>query len=176
MLNNINSTRKQRGAVLFVSLIMLLLMTLIGISAMQTTVLEERMAGNFKDRNMALQAAESSLRAAEKYLNDTTVLPGFTATGTTLGLYQPTSSGAPRWGIVDWLDWSNTGDVIQYPGTLNNISSAPVYIIEEMPPINEAGSSLEAGVILTNNYYRVTTRAVGGTDTAIVMLQSTYKR
>jgi len=174
MLLDRKTAGKQRGAVLFVSLIMLLLMTLIGISGMQTSVLEEKMAGNFKDRNMSLQAAESSLRAAEKYLNDTATLPEFT--GVTLGHYQPTASGAARWdnSMTDWSDTAN--DVIAYPSSLTGIASKPVYIIEEMPPVNESGSSLEASVSLTNNYYRVTTRATGGTNTAVVMLQSTYKR
>jgi len=174
MLLNSKKIKKQRGAVLFISLMMLLLMTLIGVSGMQTSILEEKMAGNFKDRNMALQAAESSLRAAEKYLNDTAILPEFT--GVTLGHYLPTSSGEARWDdtIIDWS--ADTTDVIPYPNSLDSISAAPVYIIEEMPPVNEAGGSLETGVVLTNNYYRVTTRATGGTDTAIVMLQSTYKR
>jgi len=174
MFKNINSIQKQCGAVLFVSLIMLLLMTLIGVSGMQTTVLEERMAGNFKDRNMALQAAESTLRAAESYLNTESLLPPFT--GSELGHYQPTSSGAARWdeSVIDWSDTAN--DVIAYQGSLNNISADPVYIIEEMPPINESGSSLETGTALQNRYYRVTSRAVGGTGTAVVILQSVYKR
>lgn len=174
MVANMKPLSKQRGAVLFVSLIMLLLMTLIGISGMQTTVLEEKMAGNFKDRNMSLQSAESALRFAEAYLKTTTVLPAFT--GGTLGHYQPTTSGAARWdsSVIDWSDTIN--DVIVYAGTLSNISSAPVFIIEEMPPVTESGGSLEAGTVLENRYYRITTRAVGGTNAAVVMLQSAYKR
>ena len=39
---------QQRGAVLFISLIMLLLLTLIGITTMQVTLLQERMAGGFR--------------------------------------------------------------------------------------------------------------------------------
>lgn len=165
---------RQKGAALIVSLIILLVMTLIGISGMQTTVLEEKMAGNFKDRNMSLQAAEAALRSAENYLKVTTVLPTFD--GSTLGFYQPTTGIAPRWddSVIDWSDTTN--DVVAYAGALSNISAAPAYIIEEMLPITEAGSSLEVGVAMENRYYRVTTRAVGGTDTAVVMLQSTYKR
>jgi type IV pilus assembly protein PilX len=56
----------QSGAVLIISLIMLLLLTLIGASSMQTTTLEEKMAGNMRDRNIAFQAAESALRDAEQ--------------------------------------------------------------------------------------------------------------
>ena len=63
--------RRQNGAVLIVSLIMLLLLTLIGVTAMQTNGLEEKMAGNMLDRNIALQAAESALRDAERDISNT---------------------------------------------------------------------------------------------------------
>ncbi|HAI96083.1 MAG: pilus assembly protein PilX [Cycloclasticus sp.] len=168
------NTAKQQGAALFVSLIMLLLMTLIGVTGMQSTILEEKMAGNFKDRSMSLQAGESALRFAENYLKTTVVLPSFT--GTTLGHYLPTSSGAPRWdaSVTNWSDTTN--DVIAYNGSLTDISSPPVYIIEEMPPIPESGGSLETGVALESNYYRISVQSVGGTDTAVTLLQSIYKR
>ncbi|MDF3864539.1 PilX N-terminal domain-containing pilus assembly protein [Pseudomonas denitrificans (nom. rej.)] len=55
----------ERGAVLLVSLVMLLLLTLIGLAGMRMVQLEERMAGNLRDRQMALQAAEAALRAGE---------------------------------------------------------------------------------------------------------------
>ena len=64
----ISSSRKdQRGVVLIVSLIFLLVLTLIGVTASQSTILQERMAGNVKDRNMALQASEAALRAGETW-------------------------------------------------------------------------------------------------------------
>ena len=58
--------RHQSGAVLAISLIILLLLTLIGLTAAQVTGLEEKMAGNLRDRNLAFQAAESALRAGEE--------------------------------------------------------------------------------------------------------------
>ena len=63
-----NSCRAQTGVVLVISLIILLLLTLIGLSAMQTTSLEEKMAGNFRDKNLAFHVAESALRVAENSL------------------------------------------------------------------------------------------------------------
>ena len=53
------------GAVLLVSLVMLLLLTLVGLAGMRMVRLEERMAGNLRDRQMAFQAAEAALRAGE---------------------------------------------------------------------------------------------------------------
>ncbi|MFT7413442.1 MAG: type IV pilus assembly protein PilX [Methylophagaceae bacterium] len=163
---------KQQGVALVISLIMLLLMTLLAISSMNTTILEEKMAGNYKDRNMAFQAAEAGVRAGETYLRTTPVLPVFD--GTTLGLYKPTVSGSSQWERVVWTKTSN--EVREYLNSLSNVAAKPLYIIEELLPVNDTGGSLEAGVALENRYYRITSQAVGGTDTAVVMLQTTYKR
>ena len=67
-----NNPRPQRshqsGTILLVAMIMLLVMTLLGINSMRGTALEERMAGNWRDQNIALQAAEAALREAERSL------------------------------------------------------------------------------------------------------------
>lgn len=55
----------QRGSALIVALVFLLIMTLIGTTAMQGTTQQERMAGNYLDRMMAFQGAEGALSVAE---------------------------------------------------------------------------------------------------------------
>ncbi len=56
----------QRGATLVLALILLLVLTLLGLASMQNTQLQERMAGNFADRNNAFQLAELAARTAER--------------------------------------------------------------------------------------------------------------
>ncbi len=62
---NINrlNVNKQSGVALFVSLILLLVLTIIGISAAQRGSLQERIAANVHTENMAFSAAESALGA-----------------------------------------------------------------------------------------------------------------
>ncbi len=55
----------ERGSVLLVSLMILLMLTILGLAAVQTTTLEERMAGNSSEQSRAFQAAEAALRDAE---------------------------------------------------------------------------------------------------------------
>ena len=55
----------QRGAVLFISLILLVVLSLIGIASMQVTTLQERMAGNYYTIGKAFQNAEQSVRTTE---------------------------------------------------------------------------------------------------------------
>ncbi|MEM7018846.1 MAG: PilX N-terminal domain-containing pilus assembly protein [Pseudomonadota bacterium] len=62
-------TSHQKGAVLAVALVFLLVLSLIGISAMNTTMLETRMARNDQEKNYALQAAERGLRDALSRIN-----------------------------------------------------------------------------------------------------------
>jgi len=52
---------KQNGAALFVSLIMLVALTVIGLAASQRSQMQERMAGNVHIQNLAFNAAESAL-------------------------------------------------------------------------------------------------------------------
>lgn len=54
----------QSGAVLVMSLVILLVLTIIGVAAMRTSSLEERMAGNIQEATHAFQAAESGLNRA----------------------------------------------------------------------------------------------------------------
>jgi type IV pilus assembly protein PilX len=58
--NKIN-IKNQNGAVLITALIMLILLTMLGLSSMTTTTMEERMAANSQEINRAFQAASSGL-------------------------------------------------------------------------------------------------------------------
>jgi type IV pilus assembly protein PilX len=91
---------RQSGAALIIALIFLLLMTLLSTSAMRTSTMQERMAGNMRDWNLGFQGAEASLRAAEKYLLDNVVLPEFNDVD---GFYQVNSPELPVWtGEFTW--------------------------------------------------------------------------
>jgi type IV pilus assembly protein PilX len=57
--------RNESGAVLIVSLIMLVVISIVGFSTVKLSVMEERMAGNLMDSERAFQAAEAALRAGE---------------------------------------------------------------------------------------------------------------
>jgi len=62
---SLQQRQAQRGMVLLVSLVFLLLLTLIGLSSMQSANLQEKMAGSVSLRNQSFQAAEAALRVGE---------------------------------------------------------------------------------------------------------------
>lgn len=59
------SKHSQRGVALYVAMIMLLLLSLIGVGAMQVSTLQQRMAVNYNDFSLAFQRAEDALRQSE---------------------------------------------------------------------------------------------------------------
>ncbi|SEQ83764.1 type IV pilus assembly protein PilX [Pseudomonas sp. NFACC02] len=63
----------QRGVVLIVSLVFLLLLTLLATSSMQNATLQEKVSGSLTLRHQSFQKAETVLRAAEA----TVLEPGF---------------------------------------------------------------------------------------------------
>jgi len=52
---------RQRGIVLVVGLVFLLVLTIIGVTSLRTTTLEQRMAGNLQQRTVAFQDAEARI-------------------------------------------------------------------------------------------------------------------
>lgn len=62
--------QRQRGAVLYIALIMLILLALIGLVAMQVAGMQERMSANYNAVNQAFQRVEGLVRNVECNLED----------------------------------------------------------------------------------------------------------
>lgn len=159
----------QSGVVLIISLIMLLLLTLIGTTGMQSTSLEEKMAGNIRDKNLAFQAAESALKAAESSLISPAVLPTFTDAGTG-GFYKDTSTIPTDSAILADSFWTTNPVARSSVSTLGNGITTPVYIIQQLPAACFGTCPPDP----TTTPYKITVRATGGTTNAVVILQSIY--
>lgn len=166
------SMNKQSGVVLVISLIMLLLLSLIALTGSEVTSLEEKMASNMRDKNLAFQAGESALRAAESTLN-LAVLPAFNDLN---GLYSLNSIASLLTDVTTVATWLSAASVVDYSGTLSHTAAATKYIIQRMPTVGGGGSSLDGSAFTASEYFRVTSMARGGTTSAIVVLQSIYKR
>ena len=85
----------QSGAVLFTALVLMVLMTLLAVTMMGNTAMDEKMAQNSQDKNRAFQAAETGIEMAiansgsmntSNAINDATGVSTFTqGDATTLG-------------------------------------------------------------------------------------------
>ncbi len=167
--------RTQRGAVLIVSLVILLVLTIISIAGVQNSTMEERMAGNYRDRFAAFQAAEAALRFGENDVGVATIFGVLPFDGN-LGTFDVTEVvGA---GSADWDDPTNYARTVN-ASTLSGIKSPPVYYIERLPKIPLPKSSLVVGFQSKPKdiqYYRVTGKGFGSSGKAEVVLQSVYHR
>lgn len=62
------NSKAQQGAVLIVGLILLLLMTLIGVSASTIAVFDEHLGSSLRDKDASFQAAEAAISAGENFI------------------------------------------------------------------------------------------------------------
>ncbi len=167
---------KEQGAVLVVGLIMLLLLTVIGISSIRGTDLQERMAGNARDHNLAFQASEAAVRSAESYLSGASI----SAYSGGAGYYQDlTGNTSPiLWSATDW----NTKSVKLANNTLTGISEQPKYAIEQLEVVispGNYGSAVDQQSVdsmAEREVYRITARGLGGTKDSEALIQTTFIR
>lgn len=155
----------QRGAVLVVGLMLLVVLTLLGVVAMQGTTLQERMAGNMREQEQAFQSAEAVLRSGETFLRTTPILPAFTGTA---GLYPQADPAVPRWSQP--ATWGGDGSR-PYTGPVAEGATTPRFIVEQLP--YEADSLASDEELTSSGMYRVIARGTGSLGRAVVVLEST---
>ena len=178
-----SSNLGQRGISLVIVMIFLVILSVLGVTAMQSSTLGSRIARNEADRTLAFQAAEAALRDGEldiknlKADNSACVAAsagcrvlsisrgdGFD-TVCNLGLCDSRAFTTPVW--EDATKWTTTGASVAY-GTYTTATALPVvgqqprYILEYFP----LGDSV---------IYRITAVGFGANTTTQVMLQSAVK-
>lgn len=194
---NRTDTRRQRGAALLVSLCVMLVLMIIGVSATRTALNAEKAARAERDRHVAFQAAEAALADAEKDIesgggpgSDRAAMfaegsaVGFAegcGAGSALGLCSRAIAPAlPAWqramlaekgsggaGTVEYGSFTGAGMPVG-KGTLP--SRLPRYIIEPMP---YARAGEDAGK-RPRHFYRITAIGFGADELTRVVLQSYY--
>jgi type IV pilus assembly protein PilX len=177
MKNPIHPAACERGAALVAALLFLVILTLLGTTGVMNNTLQERMAGNARNRDLAFQAAEHGIDAANTWMmtkTKATMRALVDTSGTDLiandGVRAAGEAHANDAGY--WQDpdkWST--DVISPPDNLSNVVTQPKYVVERLPSYTDNTQVPP----LTYDYYRVTSRGVGGAEQAAVILQTLYK-
>jgi type IV pilus assembly protein PilX len=172
--------QKEQGVVLIISLFVLLAITLLAVSGMQTLGSNERMAGNFKDRQIAFQAGEAALRDAEQHIRSDTdgpfnpLRPLNFSENCANGLCS-SQIGSPTFPTFTAAQWTSSqtfayGSQTSKPA-LTGLAATPTYVIEYQgttQPIDSSGKPCVA-------IYSLATRATGGLASTTVFLHSTYR-
>jgi len=193
--------KHQKGAVLIVSLVLLIIMTLLGISGMNDTVMQERMAGNQRNSTLAFQAAESALRAGEEFI-DTWGLPFPSGDTNPLTSTKPNNQGVytldspvdpiPSDNDIEWWGeddfWTDAGSsVTQYAadrlifnldedGDPVYLATNPAYVVEKVGGGYVGGCLDDNPGCVYAHYYQVTARGTGAAGQAESFLRSIYVR
>jgi type IV pilus assembly protein PilX len=192
---------RQRGASLIISLLMLIAVLLLGMSAAQIALQGEKASRNERDRQIAFQAAEAALMDAEMDIENSpaqesrsNIFAPDSADGFTpgcgagsgnihLGLCNRAEEGTtPIWQSIDFLDQSEQARSVPY-GRFTGQSfqtgkgflpgRKPRYIIELMAyNLPGAGTSGED----MTYFYRVTAIGFGARDETQVVLQTFYRK
>jgi type IV pilus assembly protein PilX len=169
-MNTLPNKIEQSGVVLVISLIMLVLLTLISITSMQVTGLEEKMAGNSKDKNVAFQAAGAALRDAERDISYSNRISGVT------GMTDTCAAGLCYFGPAGmsniWDDASKVANAVPYgtytaATTISGVINQPRYLV--------IGTKFwPAGATSWKYMYKSIAIAQGGRATTQSVLKSVY--
>jgi type IV pilus assembly protein PilX len=177
---------KQTGSALIVSLVLLIMLTLLGITSMSNTVLEQRMAGNGQEKQLSFSFAEIGLREGEALAFNTfparrdpndgvydhssggflTADNGVSLTADPSGFFDTPPSGE---GIITFTGENvSGGSTISY--TTDQTAQPPQYVLENLGQsrIRDQGRKLPK---VTR--FRVTSRGFGLAQTTQTFLQST---
>lgn len=172
--------KRQKGAILIFCLIFLTVLTMMGVSGMESTTLEERMSGNMRDYTMAFQAAESAIKDAEAWLILQGNLPIVSGDGSTRVWSENSMDPAADDGKYWWEHANANGDWWTANGVaiadVAEVSEQPMYIIEEYRSV-DSGQSIAIGAGQTTQprtFHRVTARGVGVNPTTSVSVQTTF--
>lgn len=194
---------QQRGASLIVSLLMLVAVLLLGISAAQISLQGEKASRNDRDRQIAFQAAEAALQDAEMDIENspdaksrsalfsenpvvTDFIDGCGAgdSNTNLGLCATAAPGsAAIWLTVDFTDaaasstksvpFGNFTGQKMQTGKGSLPSKLPRYIIEVLG-YNAAGTVTDSEN--KKYFYRITAMGFGARESTQVVLQAFYRK
>jgi len=174
---NMINIKHQNGAVLIVSMVILVALTMLGVTSMKSSLTELTMAGNIRESGLTFQAAESGLSFAEGIIDDTKSIP--TTFDDSDGFLSATALDP------DYLKESVWASAPTASVKLSNIKSNPKFIIHyigerstnpnvDSIKLGEGYAGDQSGVTIDN--FRVTSRGTGQTDGSSRVVQSYYAK
>jgi type IV pilus assembly protein PilX len=162
---------RQRGASLVISLIILGVLALIGVSAVMVANTQFRMSANLQLQTQALSGTENALAAAETWLLDNFASPAFATAGTINGIFPTPQADDPR--TLTWSD-SNSRPV---DAAGNQRYRIELYIANRPLPSNSITTQAAYGAAAPTpfvNVYRITAR--GSSQGAIRIVQTHFAK
>ncbi|WP_330924181.1 pilus assembly PilX family protein [Candidatus Sororendozoicomonas aggregata] len=178
---------KQQGSVLLVSLMILLILTVAGLTVINSSSIEGKVTGQFIDHQVAFNAGEAALLAVEEWIEATALdLTAFTSRCTNGLCFNGSDPDAistcdthPSFPWKDTALWDDNTRVGTLPITLDGVVFNTRYLVEfrcYLPRESEGPDPDPASSNDWAQFFRISVLASGNVDTTRVMLQSTYKK
>ena len=170
--------QKQRGVTLIVSLILLVSLTMLGVTSIQRTTTDLAMAGNQRETGLMFQAAEVGLVSAEDFIEASNTNVDYDNSG--LGLHTLLSSDTSYYS-PDYFDNNSWTTSSQQATTSLDAYEQPRYMIEylgdrsqnALAVVNVGGyGTQQTGDVVS--IYRSTSRGVGLTGNSFRYVQSYF--
>lgn len=171
-------TNHQKGAALIIGLVLLISLTIIGISVLSTTSLEHRMAGNMADQNLAFNAAEAVGRAiTAQAANLNGPMSGVCARiNVQPGCVKEIDALPDNWWDTATPVWwsANAISAANFMPAINGVGTQPQIVIEIIPYTDPVkGVKYDSTKI---EYVRLTSRGIGASNNTEVVIQQTIMK
>ncbi len=147
MLNRQSHPRRQRGAALVTGLLIMMVMTLIGLAAMQSSIIQSNLATNAQLNTIGYQTAEAVLTSATSYTYLSKSLDKPTGTATSI----PT--GTQDIALETVTNGNNANGGGGGGGKVAVDTSGQVTYCGSLPAVLASGLSLDADQSVNNNTY-----------------------
>lgn len=170
------SRQQQRGAILFISLIMLLMLTIIGVTSMSSVTMEERMAGNLRDGDLSFQAAEAALRTGENWVLGLVKPPAYCTSTNTLCATAFDTNVLPNLGSQGTTFWNANAQTFNMDGGISGdpdqVYADPQFVIELQSFVRDTSSLGHTNDVLGSHFFKISAHGTGGSTAAETVLQS----
>lgn len=166
------SAARQRGLVLVSSLLLLLVVTIMALSMFRSFGIQERISGNMREKQRALQAAVTAQQHAEMWLSsNSTTAPVVCNALLNANLNQGQICSNILTNVTT-LPWGATVGVTFLPGgmNVNTASSLGSYYATPRFYISDLGTSASG----QGEVYQIDAVGYGGTANAVAVVESTY--
>jgi type IV pilus assembly protein PilX len=157
----------QRGMVLVASLLLLVVVTILAVGLFRSFGIDEKIAGNTRDKQLALNAAESAEQYAEWWLSTGGNGAGITVT-TTCAAFVPASTGQvclnalPAPATLPWTLGVNYTLPPVGPAQLFTTMAQPYFYIQKL------GKNAQGDV------YQIDAAGFGGSLNTVAVVESTF--
>jgi type IV pilus assembly protein PilX len=165
------TSTRQRGMVLVTSLLLLVVVTLLAVSMFRSFGLDEKIAGNVREKQRALSAAETAEQFAEYWLASGNASPGITCNSlvsSSVGQVCSNALASPittpwTWGVNYLYAPSATTTMhISTSGGLGNYAHTPTFYIAYL------------GSTSTGTLYQIDAVGYGGSPDSAAVVEATY--